>query len=61
MTHLSKITVYPAKGLKGGVFVPGDKSISHRAVMLGSIAEGTTFVENFLEGEDTLATFNAFR
>lgn len=58
----SSITVLPAtNGLKGEIYVPGDKSISHRAVMLGSIAEGETFVENFLEGEDTLATFKAFR
>ena len=41
-------TVGPAKGLRGTVTVPGDKSISHRAVMLGAIAEGTTGVEGFL-------------
>jgi 3-phosphoshikimate 1-carboxyvinyltransferase len=41
--------------------VPGDKSISHRAVMLGAIAEGTTEVEGFLEGADCLATLQAFR
>ena len=41
--------------------MPGDKSISHRAIMLGSIAEGETRVTGFLEGEDTLATAAAFR
>ncbi len=49
-------------GLFGGVLrVPGDKSISHRAIMLGAIAEGHTRVSGFLEGEDTLATLAAFR
>lgn len=43
-------------GLSGSVRVPGDKSVSHRAVMLGAIAEGTTRVRGFLEGEDTRAT-----
>ena len=43
------------------VEVPGDKSISHRALMLGSIAEGQTEVSGFLAGEDCLATMDAFR
>lgn len=47
--------------LKGDVRVPGDKSMSHRSIMLGSLAEGTTRVEGFLEGEDCLATMHAFR
>lgn len=46
--------------LRGRVRVPGDKSISHRAVMLGAIAEGTTRVGGFLEGEDTRATARVF-
>src|SRR5690606_36006255 len=41
--------------------VPGDKSISHRAIMFGSIAEGTTTVEGFLLGEDCLSTISCFR
>ncbi len=41
--------------------MPGDKSISHRSIMLGSIAEGVTEVDGFLEGEDSLATLRAFR
>src|SRR5487761_2603308 len=47
--------------LKGTLRVPGDKSISHRAIMLGAIAEGVTEVSGFLEGEDAMATMNAFR
>ncbi|MBI4191798.1 MAG: 3-phosphoshikimate 1-carboxyvinyltransferase [Betaproteobacteria bacterium] len=47
--------------LKGCIRVPGDKSISHRSIMLGSIAEGATHVSGFLEGEDALATMNVFR
>lgn len=46
--------------LRGRVRVPGDKSVSHRAVMLAAIAEGTTRIEGFLEGEDTRATARAF-
>lgn len=49
-----------SRGLAGTVAVPGDKSISHRAVMLGSIAEGETLVDNFLTGEDCLATMKCF-
>ena len=47
--------------LRGEIRVAGDKSISHRSIMLGSIAEGVTEVEGFLEGEDSLATLAAFR
>ena len=47
--------------LKGSIKVPGDKSISHRSIMLGSVANGVTRVSGFLEGEDSLATLNAFR
>lgn len=53
--------VSPGGALVGKVRVPGDKSISHRAVMLGSIAEGETYVKGFLEAEDALATLSAFR
>lgn len=51
----------PGGNVNGRIRVPGDKSISHRAIMLGSLAEGTTEVEGFLEGEDALATIQAFR
>lgn len=47
--------------LSGSIKVPGDKSISHRSIMLGSIAEGVTKVSGFLEGDDSLATLNAFK
>ncbi|WP_447590754.1 bifunctional prephenate dehydrogenase/3-phosphoshikimate 1-carboxyvinyltransferase [Aquipseudomonas campi] len=51
----------PGGKVVGRIRVPGDKSISHRSVMLGSLAEGVTEVEGFLEGEDALATIQAFR
>lgn len=47
--------------LKGTVKVPGDKSISHRSVIFGALAEGTTKVEGFLAGEDCLSTIDCFR
>jgi 3-phosphoshikimate 1-carboxyvinyltransferase len=53
--------VQPGSKLTGRVRVPGDKSISHRSVMLGSLAEGTTRVSGLLEGEDVLCTLAAFR
>lgn len=53
--------VSPGGTVKGSIRVPGDKSISHRSIMLGSLAEGVTKVEGFLEGEDALATLQAFR
>ncbi len=53
--------VEPGGRLSGAFAVPGDKSISHRAIMLGAIAEGRTEVTGFLEGEDSLATLRAFR
>ncbi len=56
MIELGKIT-----GLKGEVSIPGDKSISHRCIMFGSIAKGKTEVSNFLQGADCLATINCFR
>ncbi len=51
----------PVKQMKGEVTIPGDKSISHRAVMFGSLADGTTEVTNFLQGADCLSTIDAFR
>lgn len=47
--------------MQGEMVVPGDKSISHRSIMFGALAEGTTHVSGFLAGEDCLATINAFR
>ncbi len=48
-------------GLHGELTIPGDKSISHRSIMLGSLAEGTTEIENFLNGADCLSTISCFR
>lgn len=53
--------IQPGGRLHGTVRVPGDKSISHRSIMLGALAEGVTEVSGFLQGEDNLATLNAFR
>ena len=50
-----------AKGLKGTLRVPGDKSISHRSIIFGSLAKGVTKVHNILRGEDVLSTIRAFR
>lgn len=49
-----------AKGLHGEISVPGDKSISHRSVMFGSIAEGTTEIRHYLQGADCLSTIACF-
>ena len=53
--------VLPGGNITGQIRVPGDKSISHRAVIFGAIADGITEVTGFLEGEDALATLSAFR
>ncbi|MFR7993103.1 MAG: 3-phosphoshikimate 1-carboxyvinyltransferase, partial [Lachnospiraceae bacterium] len=52
---------HTTKGLRGEITVPGDKSISHRAVMLGSLANGTTVIDHFLNGADCLSTIDCFR
>lgn len=57
----SRFLMAPGGALRGRLRVPGDKSISHRAIMLGALAEGQTRVSGFLEGEDSLATLAAFR
>ena len=51
----------PGGSVRGDIRVPGDKSISHRSIMLGALAQGVTEVDGFLEGEDALATLQAFR
>ena len=53
--------VNPLSSINCMVTVPGDKSISHRAVMLGSIAKGTTEISDFLTGEDCMSTIRCFR
>ena len=58
---MSVRTIAPTRGLKGEITIPGDKSISHRSIMLGSIALGTTEITHFLEGADCLSTIDCFR
>ena len=58
---MSKFIANPANSLSGVLKVPGDKSISHRSIMLGSLASGVTKVSGFLEGEDALSTLKAFQ
>ncbi|WP_338411933.1 bifunctional prephenate dehydrogenase/3-phosphoshikimate 1-carboxyvinyltransferase [Psychrobacter raelei] len=61
-THTSSAYIItPSSTINGTIAVPGDKSISHRSIMFGSLAEGVTRVSGFLEGEDALATLQAFR
>ncbi|MGD8557859.1 MAG: 3-phosphoshikimate 1-carboxyvinyltransferase, partial [Chromatiales bacterium] len=61
MTSTIRYSVQPGGSLNGEIRVPGDKSVSHRSIMLGSLAEGVTRISGFLEGEDSLATLQAFR
>ena len=57
-----KKTIHAAQHpLKASLTVPGDKSISHRAVMLGALSEGDTHVSGFLNGADCLSTIGCFR
>lgn len=58
---MDSIKIKPVERLKGEIKVPGDKSISHRAVMMGSLAEGVTEIKGFLEAEDCLSTVRAFQ
>jgi len=56
-----RFRLQPGGKVVGDIRVPGDKSISHRSIMLGALASGVTEVKGFLEGEDSLATLQAFR
>lgn len=56
-----ELTGTPGGALGGDIIVPGDKSMSHRALILGGLAEGTTRIEGLLEGDDVLATASAVR
>ena len=58
---MTTFTCKPARELHGTIRVPGDKSISHRSIMLSSIADGTSEISGFLEGEDSLHTLQAFQ
>jgi len=61
MTQTIDYRVAPGGSVSGKLRIPGDKSISHRSIMLGSLANGVTEVTGFLEGEDSLATLQVFR
>ncbi len=58
---MSSFLVKPGGSLKGTLQVPGDKSVSHRSIIFGSLAQGITEVSGFLQGEDSLRTLQAFR
>jgi len=58
---VSSFIVRPGGSFAGSIRVPGDKSISHRSVILGSLANGRTEISGFLEGQDSLNTLKAFR
>ncbi|MFH1826521.1 MAG: 3-phosphoshikimate 1-carboxyvinyltransferase [bacterium] len=58
---MNKLTVQPAENIKKEIRVPGDKSISHRAIMIGSLADGETNISGFLPSADCLATIDCFR
>ena len=55
------LQITKANSLRGEVKIPGDKSVSHRGIMLGALAEGTTRITNFLQGADCLSTIDCFR
>ena len=57
---ISKILDYAKPSLKGTLRIPGDKSVSHRSIMFGAIAKGTTTVEGFLQSDDCLSTIDCF-
>ncbi|WP_026362239.1 3-phosphoshikimate 1-carboxyvinyltransferase [Geopsychrobacter electrodiphilus] len=61
MSQLEQRVISPSRGLKGDIVVPGDKSISHRAIMFASLAEGTSRIRGLLRGEDCMSTLAAFR
>lgn len=58
---MSQFIARPVNSLSGNIKIPGDKSISHRAIMLGSLAKGISQIKGFLSGEDTLSTLKAFQ
>ncbi|MEA3493351.1 MAG: 3-phosphoshikimate 1-carboxyvinyltransferase, partial [Candidatus Margulisiibacteriota bacterium] len=58
---MAKLIIKPSKQIRSEIRVPGDKSISHRAVMIGSLANGETIINGFLPSEDCLATVDCFK
>jgi len=61
MSRSLSFTTQPGNAVSGDVTVPGDKSCSHRSIMFGSLATGTTHIKGFLPGQDCLATMNVFK
>ena len=55
------MNINKSSGLRGELAIPGDKSISHRSIMFGALAEGTTEIKNFLQGADCLSTISCFQ
>lgn len=58
---MNRVTIKPVKRLAGKIQVPGDKSISHRAVIMSALAQGTTSISNFLTAADCLSTVNCLK
>src|SRR5688572_17638731 len=58
---MASLTITPGGPLKGTISVPGDKSITHRAIMLSALADGETMITGYCRGEDCLHTVQAFR
>ena len=61
LSRMRALTSRKSEGLHGTFQVPGDKSISHRSLILGGLAIGTTTVSGLLEGDDVMATANAMK
>ncbi|MEE8280847.1 MAG: 3-phosphoshikimate 1-carboxyvinyltransferase, partial [Gammaproteobacteria bacterium] len=61
MSGVSRFVVRPGRRIGGDAVVPGDKSISHRALLLGAIADGSTEINGFLASDDCRATLTALR
>ena len=56
---MSALTIHPARCLKGEIDLPGDKSISHRALLISSLAEGVSMIDGFQKGEDCRSTYQS--
>ncbi len=61
MSQPLSFVAQPSNDVCGDIIVPGDKSVSHRSIMFGSLANGTTHISGFLPGDDCLATMNVFK
>ncbi|MDR1017552.1 MAG: 3-phosphoshikimate 1-carboxyvinyltransferase, partial [Lachnospiraceae bacterium] len=61
MSKISTKLITPKKSLKGSITIPGDKSITHRAIMLSSIANGPSIINNAHVGKDCLATIQCLK